>query len=32
MDHQNTQETKDIVNRCNKCGLCTSSCPVYQQV
>ncbi|MBU2234456.1 MAG: (Fe-S)-binding protein [Proteobacteria bacterium] len=32
MDHQETQETKDIVNRCNKCGLCTSSCPVYQQV
>jgi glycolate oxidase iron-sulfur subunit len=32
MERQATQETKAMVDRCNKCGLCTSSCPVYQQV
>ena len=26
------QETKDMVDRCNKCGLCISTCPVYQQI
>jgi glycolate oxidase iron-sulfur subunit len=26
------QETKDMVYRCNKCGLCISTCPVYQQI
>ncbi len=26
------QETKDIAYRCNKCGLCISTCPVYQQL
>jgi glycolate oxidase iron-sulfur subunit len=26
------QETKDLVYRCNKCGLCISACPVYQQL
>ena len=26
------QATKDMVDRCNKCGLCISACPVYQQV
>ena len=26
------QETKDMVDRCNKCGLCISACPVYQQM
>jgi glycolate oxidase iron-sulfur subunit len=32
MGRQATQETKKMVDRCNKCGLCTTSCPVYQQV
>lgn len=32
MDPQGTQETKAVVDRCNKCGLCTAACPVYQQV
>lgn len=27
-----SQETKDLVYRCNKCGLCISACPVYQQL
>jgi glycolate oxidase iron-sulfur subunit len=26
------QETKDMVFRCNKCGLCISTYPVYQQI
>jgi glycolate oxidase iron-sulfur subunit len=26
------KETKDMVYRCNKCGLCISTCPVYQQI
>ena len=26
------QDTKDMVYRCNKCGLCISTCPVYQQI
>jgi glycolate oxidase iron-sulfur subunit len=32
MDFRAMQETKEMVDHCNKCGLCTSSCPVYQQV
>jgi len=32
MERQAIQETKKMVDRCNKCGLCTTSCPVYQQV
>jgi glycolate oxidase iron-sulfur subunit len=27
-----TQETKNMVDRCNKCGLCISACPTYQQI
>ena len=27
-----TQETKSMVDRCNKCGLCISACPTYQQI
>lgn len=26
------QEIQDIAYRCNKCGLCISTCPVYQQL
>src|SRR4030042_1116781 len=26
------QETRELVDRCNKCGLCISTCPVYQQI
>jgi glycolate oxidase iron-sulfur subunit len=32
MDPQEMKKTKAMVDRCNKCGLCTSACPVYQQV
>jgi glycolate oxidase iron-sulfur subunit len=32
MDFRAMQETKEMVDHCNKCGLCISSCPVYQQV
>jgi len=32
MERQAKQETKKMVDRCNKCGLCTTACPVYQQV
>jgi glycolate oxidase iron-sulfur subunit len=32
MDPHGMQETKAMVDRCNKCGLCMSTCPVYQQV
>lgn len=32
MERQALQETKKMVDRCNKCGLCTTACPVYQQV
>jgi glycolate oxidase iron-sulfur subunit len=31
-DNRNLQEAKKIVDRCNKCGLCMTSCPVYQQL
>jgi len=27
-----TQETRSMVDRCNKCGLCISACPTYQQI
>jgi len=32
MDPQEMKKTKAMVDRCNKCGLCTTTCPVYQQV
>ena len=32
MHPQEAQATKAMVDRCNKCGLCTSACPVYRQV
>lgn len=32
MDPQEAKRTKAMVDRCNKCGLCTTACPVYQQV
>jgi glycolate oxidase iron-sulfur subunit len=31
-EKQDRQETKKMVDRCNKCGLCMSTCPVYQQI
>jgi glycolate oxidase iron-sulfur subunit len=32
MDPQEMKKTKAMVDHCNKCGLCTTACPVYQQV
>ena len=32
MDPQEMNKTRAMVDRCNKCGLCTTACPVYQQV
>ena len=32
MNPQEMQNTKAMVDRCNKCGLCTAACPVYQQL
>lgn len=32
MERQAIEETRKMVDRCNKCGLCTTACPVYQQV
>ena len=32
MELQAIQETKKLVDRCNKCGLCTMACPVYKEV
>jgi len=32
MDPQEMKKTKAMVDRCNKCGLCTTACPVYQQL
>ena len=32
MDPQDMKKTQAMVDRCNKCGLCTTACPVYQQV
>jgi len=32
MNPNKIKDVKAMVDRCNKCGLCTTSCPVYQHV
>ena len=32
MDPQDKKRMKAMVDRCNRCGLCITACPVYQQV